>query len=137
MIYDAPMTSVYRALDVLGSTPWVINNHMLDVIQTAWDQGGGILDLPSRKDLVIPSPPPNYAQEDPKEQRTFKVMVLIATPPTVCAATTHPLCCSAFCGAMSLYAQVFGAAAAAACDYAATRPARSALLARLPVGCGA
>lgn len=66
MLSDAPMESVYRALDILGSTPWAINPFVHDVVLDAWARGGGILDLPSQKDLDIPTPPESFSEDDPK-----------------------------------------------------------------------
>ena len=70
-LLEAQLPSVFKALDILGSTPWKINRFVLDVAEQAWKNGGGILDLPSRTDLVIPTPPENFI-EDPKERRKFQ-----------------------------------------------------------------
>lgn len=72
VLKEAPLEQVYKALDILGSTPWLINGFVLDVVQEAWDRGGGILDLPSRTDLEIPVPPASFPEDDPQAQRRFK-----------------------------------------------------------------
>lgn len=55
-----------KALDILGSTPWRINQFVLKIAQRLWEGGGGMLEMPSRTDLVIPTPPEGFL-DDPKE----------------------------------------------------------------------
>ena len=71
VLMEAQLPSVYKALDILGSTPWRINQFVLQIAQRAWESGGGMLELPSRTDLVIPTPPENFL-DDPKERRKFQ-----------------------------------------------------------------
>ncbi len=72
VMMEAQLPGVFKALDILGATPWSINKFVLGVAEQAWKDGGGILDLPSRTDLVIPSPPESYV-EDAKERRKFQM----------------------------------------------------------------
>ncbi|GMH34103.1 hypothetical protein BSKO_01937 [Bryopsis sp. KO-2023] len=51
---NGSMKSIYKALNVLGNTPWKINKEVLDIVSQVWEQGGGVLDLPSRQDVPIP-----------------------------------------------------------------------------------
>jgi DNA-directed RNA polymerase len=62
-------------LDVLGATPWRINQFVLNTALRAWENGGGMLELPSRVDLVIPTPPASFV-DDPKERRKFQVLIV-------------------------------------------------------------
>ena len=60
-----------KALDILGSTPWRINQFVLKIAQRLWESGGGMLEMPSRTDLVIPAPPEGFL-DDPKEVKWEK-----------------------------------------------------------------
>lgn len=55
---------------MLGSTPWRINRFVLQTAQQAWENGGGMLELPSRTDVPIPAPPDSFV-DDAKERRKF------------------------------------------------------------------
>lgn len=44
----ADMSRVFQVLDVLGSTPWTINNRILAVIEELWNLGGGQGEIPKR-----------------------------------------------------------------------------------------
>ena len=53
--------NVFGALNVLGSTPWVINKEVLDVVEQVWRErqyaggfGGGIANIPPRAELNLP-----------------------------------------------------------------------------------
>jgi DNA-directed RNA polymerase len=54
---DTNLDTVCKALNVLGATPWKINKLTLAVVQEAWNNGGGIADLPPRADLSTPPTP--------------------------------------------------------------------------------
>ena len=45
---------VLDALNVLGKTPWVINNDVLKVVEEVWARGGGTGDIPPREDAALP-----------------------------------------------------------------------------------
>jgi DNA-directed RNA polymerase len=47
------MDDVLEALDRLASCPWAINKRILDVVESLWSKGEGILGIPER--------PPNYS----------------------------------------------------------------------------
>lgn len=54
---------VYKALNVLGSTPWRLNKEIYKVVLTVWETGGGIADLPSRKDFPYPPEPESLEEK--------------------------------------------------------------------------
>jgi DNA-directed RNA polymerase len=72
-LMDAQISPVYEALDILGSTAWRINKFVKEVAEKAWAAGGGELDLPSRTDLVIPTPPVDFA-DDVKARKKFQAL---------------------------------------------------------------
>jgi DNA-directed RNA polymerase len=47
---------VYEGLSIIGKVPYRINKRVHDVVKQAWEQGGGIADLPAR--VNHPEPPP-------------------------------------------------------------------------------
>jgi len=52
---------VLDALNVLGKTPWVVNERTVDVMQKVWDDGGGIAGVPPRGTVDEPVwPDPGY-----------------------------------------------------------------------------
>ena len=57
----ASMPEVYGALNFLGRVPWLINADVLDIIQEAYSRGLTVGDLPSKKDLTVPSFSPSLA----------------------------------------------------------------------------
>lgn len=61
------LTAVYQALDVLGGTPWQINHRVLQVVEEAWESGGGISEVPSRTDRPLPVPPPLTGSVEDRE----------------------------------------------------------------------
>ncbi|KNC53395.1 uncharacterized protein AMSG_12214 [Thecamonas trahens ATCC 50062] len=52
------MSEVLDGLNALSATPWVVNARVLEVIQAAWDAGGGLPYVPSRAPVDDPPPPP-------------------------------------------------------------------------------
>ena len=64
-----------RALDILGRTPWRVNQFIYEVQKEAWEAGGGIGEIPSKKD--IPFPPPLTVEEaqDPVRRRQHKKLM--------------------------------------------------------------
>ncbi|KAF5002085.1 hypothetical protein FGRMN_568 [Fusarium graminum] len=52
------MDQVFKGLDVLGRTPWRINNQVLDVMVEAWNSGDAIANMPTlTPDLTVPDEP--------------------------------------------------------------------------------
>lgn len=49
------LSRVYEALNALGSTPWTINTDILKVVDAIMSCGGGVCDLPSQENVVVPS----------------------------------------------------------------------------------
>ena len=49
------LVQVYEGLNVIGRVPYRINRRVHDVILEAWRNGGGIAELPSLKDHLLPS----------------------------------------------------------------------------------
>lgn len=50
------LSQVYDALNALGETAWSINKEVYHVIEAIWAWGGGICDIPSREDVLVPRP---------------------------------------------------------------------------------
>ncbi len=42
----ADLGQIYDVLNVLGRTPWRINNDVLDIVEKLWDEGGGVGEIP-------------------------------------------------------------------------------------------
>ena len=53
----ADLSLVYDGLNILGSTAWKINQEILDIAQTCWNDNIPIGDIPSRVDLEVPPEP--------------------------------------------------------------------------------
>ncbi|KAH7263072.1 hypothetical protein BKA59DRAFT_411090 [Fusarium tricinctum] len=63
------MDQVFKGLDVLGRTPWRINNSVLDVMVDAWNSGDAIANMPTlTPDLTIP---PEPTTSDPLVRRAW------------------------------------------------------------------
>jgi len=52
------LSLLYESLNVLGETPWRINQDVYNVVKQAWAEGGAVADIPSRSDLPLPVPGP-------------------------------------------------------------------------------
>lgn len=52
------LAEVYRSLNVLGSTPWRLHQPLFAVARQVWNEGGGLAEIPDRRDLPMPLPPP-------------------------------------------------------------------------------
>ena len=60
---------IYAGLDVLGSTPWVINQKIFDVVLKVWNTGEGLGKLPPS---VYPVPEPELpADHTAKEKSVY------------------------------------------------------------------
>ncbi|RGP75087.1 DNA-directed rna mitochondrial [Fusarium longipes] len=63
------MDQVFKGLDVLGKTPWRINNNVLDVMVEAWNSGDAIANMPTlTPNLTTPPEPTN---SDPLLRRAW------------------------------------------------------------------
>jgi len=62
------LEKVYKGLNALNETPWRVNSRVFNVMDSAWAQGGGIGELPSKQDIPIPPEP----QEDPDKKNQWK-----------------------------------------------------------------
>ncbi|KAJ4265063.1 DNA-directed RNA polymerase [Fusarium torreyae] len=63
------MDQVFKGLDVLGRTPWRVNNQVLGVMVEAWNSGEEIANMPPlTPDLAIPPEPTN---SDPLARRAW------------------------------------------------------------------
>ncbi|KAL7807014.1 hypothetical protein V8C44DRAFT_338126 [Trichoderma aethiopicum] len=64
------MTQVFKGLDVLGKTPWIINKDTLNVMMDAWNSGEEIANIPPlNPNLTIPPEPDSSA--DPLVRKTW------------------------------------------------------------------
>ncbi|KAG8949604.1 DNA-directed RNA polymerase [Tulasnella sp. 408] len=58
---EGHLTHVFDGLDVLGSTPWVVNKEVFEVALKVWNSGEEFAGLPpSTKNLKIPELPADY-----------------------------------------------------------------------------
>ncbi|KAF5610442.1 DNA-directed RNA polymerase mitochondrial [Fusarium subglutinans] len=63
------MDQVFKGLDVLGKTPWRVNNPVLDVMVEAWNSGDAIANMPElTPNLEMPPEPTN---SDPLLRRAW------------------------------------------------------------------
>lgn len=51
------MPEVYRAVNLAQRTPWRVNADVLQVLETAWDEGGGFAGVPTRDEPSFPERP--------------------------------------------------------------------------------
>ncbi|CAI5489665.1 unnamed protein product [Closterium sp. Naga37s-1] len=63
----ARLRRVFRALNVLGSTPWRINERVLGVLEKIWLDGGGKAGLVERHDVPVPEEPGEGATEEERK----------------------------------------------------------------------
>ncbi|UQC76466.1 DNA-dependent RNA polymerase [Colletotrichum lupini] len=61
------MDQVFKGLDVLGRTPWRINNSVLSVMLDVWNSGEELANIPALNP-DIPTPPEPAPSEDPSER---------------------------------------------------------------------
>ncbi|ORY78130.1 hypothetical protein BCR37DRAFT_382389 [Protomyces lactucae-debilis] len=65
------LDNVLSALDILGKTPWSINEQVFKCALQAWNSGHGVADIPPAElDINLPPPPP--ADADPTEKFVYK-----------------------------------------------------------------
>lgn len=63
------MAPVYRGLNAIQNTAWVVNQPVLTVLKDAWDRGLRLDYLPNREDLKVPERP---VTEDEERIREWK-----------------------------------------------------------------
>lgn len=68
-IQRGDMAQVFKGLDVLGQTPWRVNNDVLDVMVEAWNSGEKIANMPPLEPLF--DLPPEPVSSDPLERRQW------------------------------------------------------------------
>eukprot|EP01125_Pyxidicula_operculata_P001714 TRINITY_DN1153_c0_g1_i2.p1 TRINITY_DN1153_c0_g1~~TRINITY_DN1153_c0_g1_i2.p1 ORF type:complete len:643 (+),score=114.58 TRINITY_DN1153_c0_g1_i2:60-1988(+) len=49
---------IYRGLNALGNTGWRINKRLLDICDSIWELGGGMVEIPPRFEIPAPEPGP-------------------------------------------------------------------------------
>lgn len=54
---NMPKQSVFDSINRLQKTKWQINNKILNVLKTLWEEGSTLAELPSREDLPLPTHP--------------------------------------------------------------------------------
>ena len=54
-LYHADLHNIFKSLNTLSKVGWVVNKEVLRVAEQVWENGGGILDIPSRTDLPLPN----------------------------------------------------------------------------------
>ena len=54
-LYHADLHNIFKSLNTLSKVGWVVNKDVLRVAEQVWENGGGILDIPSRTDLPLPN----------------------------------------------------------------------------------
>lgn len=55
-LQDSNLSTIYKALDVLAAHPWKINSDILRIQEQAWAEGGGIAEIPSKRQIPFPAP---------------------------------------------------------------------------------
>ena len=68
-VRGANLSRVFDGVNYLGSTAWTIYPEVWSVIQSLWAQGGGVADLPPRKDKPMPPVP---AKGDIEARRLYE-----------------------------------------------------------------
>ncbi|KAJ3461477.1 hypothetical protein MRS44_010030 [Fusarium solani] len=68
-IQRGDMDQVFKGLDVLGKTPWRINDKLLDVMVEAWNTGDEIANIPALNPVL--EAPPEPETPDPLVRRTW------------------------------------------------------------------
>lgn len=66
---QANLAEVYKAIQAVSSTAWRINTRILDLMKQAWDQQGGLAEIPPREDSPRPEPPKDIATNEEAKKR--------------------------------------------------------------------
>ncbi|KAN0034801.1 hypothetical protein ACTFIV_001333 [Dictyostelium citrinum] len=69
---EADLSLIYRSLNILGETPWVINKELYHIITEAWVNGGDIGDIPKRTDFEYPEMPDDLIFNHEARQEYYK-----------------------------------------------------------------
>ncbi|KAG8954804.1 DNA-directed RNA polymerase [Tulasnella sp. 419] len=69
------LEEVFQALDVLGSTPWVINKAVLEVVLEAWNSGEALASIPPVKIDDTPPAKPDPDSTDMKAKIAYSTAV--------------------------------------------------------------
>lgn len=64
------MEQTFKGLDVLGKTPWQINQPVFDVMLAAWNSGEAIANIPAESPTFIVPPEPD-SSDDPLQRRQW------------------------------------------------------------------
>ena len=62
---------VYRALNAIQSTPWMVNERVLAVAERLWEDGGNVATIPRRVDDPLPPRPDDIATNE-EARRAWK-----------------------------------------------------------------
>ncbi|KAF4656701.1 hypothetical protein FOZ61_006736 [Perkinsus olseni] len=89
-IRHVDLTRVQRILDYLGSTPFKINERVLDVVEEVWRRDLRIGDIPPRIDLSIPSLPGECDGLTEKAMKSAKLAVMKAYKENEKLASVRP-----------------------------------------------
>ena len=47
-LFNTDLSKVFDILNIIGKTAWRINNRVLSVIETIWEDGGDVGEIPSK-----------------------------------------------------------------------------------------
>eukprot|EP00163_Fabomonas_tropica_P011499 TRINITY_DN221_c1_g4_i1.p1 TRINITY_DN221_c1_g4~~TRINITY_DN221_c1_g4_i1.p1 ORF type:complete len:1432 (-),score=310.73 TRINITY_DN221_c1_g4_i1:156-4451(-) len=72
------MQEVCDALDVLGRTPWRINEDILRVVEEVWKSGGGVAEIPVTENLPIPDRPDDMESDHSVRRQYWKNLTKVA-----------------------------------------------------------
>lgn len=71
---DTPMPEVYSAINHIQNTAWQINQKVLGIVETLWEEGHAIAELPDREDEAIPVFPfPDLAEGETLTEEELEV----------------------------------------------------------------
>ncbi|KAF4654152.1 hypothetical protein FOL47_010112 [Perkinsus chesapeaki] len=89
-IRHVDLTRVQSILDYLGSTPFKINEKVLDVVEEVWAKDLRLADIPPRDDLSIPRMPGDWEGLTDKAMKTAKLAVMKAYKENEKLASVRP-----------------------------------------------
>ena len=65
---NSDLTKIFDAVNHLQATAWRINKPVLEVMETLWERGGNIAELPRREPEPLPERPDDIATNDEAKQ---------------------------------------------------------------------
>lgn len=68
---EGTMEPVLAGLDVLGQTPWNINQKVFSVVKQAWNSGEGVAKIPPATTHTPDPPKPANYESDPKQRSNY------------------------------------------------------------------